>query len=136
MGHNGDMYSTANVTLMVKDLDRSVHFYGDTLGLTLQSRHGDHWAEMVAPGMTIGLHPTDGTVVPDTSGSVSIGLLVDDFATTIDALKERGVAFDRITETDRANSAYFTDPDGHPIYVMWRAPRPVTSPSSGGIAQR
>ena len=121
LGDDRLMFTTANVTLMVTDFDRSLRFYTETLGLGLQSRHGDHWAEVIAPGVTIGLHPSMGAVVPASTDSVSVGFMVEDFDATVGELRSRGVEFDRVTDTERARSAYFADPDGHPLYVMWRA---------------
>ncbi|HUO57120.1 MAG TPA: VOC family protein [bacterium] len=47
----------AYVTIMVDDLDKSVDFYTNVVGLYEDLRFGDNWAEMVMKGITIGLHP-------------------------------------------------------------------------------
>jgi catechol 2,3-dioxygenase-like lactoylglutathione lyase family enzyme len=120
--------SAANVTLSVRDLPASVRFYTETLGLELAARHGDHWAEVRAPGVTIGLHPgrgpadaaLDPTAARAPDGDVSIGFVVSDFDGVVAGLEERGITT-RVTNTPRARSAYFADLDGHSLYVMWRA---------------
>jgi catechol 2,3-dioxygenase-like lactoylglutathione lyase family enzyme len=112
--------ASANVTLMVSNLPESFRFYTETLGLDVKSRHGDHWAEVTAPGITIGLHPGGSTGRPVADEGMSIGFLVEDFDATVARLEERGLG-PRVTNTDRARSAYFTDPDGYTLYAMWRA---------------
>jgi len=54
------MFATGNVTVIVSNMDASVRFYTEVLGLKLQYRFGDHWASVEAgKGLTIGLHPAD-----------------------------------------------------------------------------
>ncbi len=50
------MIQEGNVTVMVSDLERAIRFYTEALGLKLKWRWGDY-AEVEAPGVTIGLHP-------------------------------------------------------------------------------
>ncbi|MFP7335900.1 VOC family protein [Shouchella clausii] len=48
------MFKSGNVTVMVANMKKVVKFYAETLGLELQ--HGDgHFAQIAAPGLTIGL---------------------------------------------------------------------------------
>ena len=115
------MYTTSYVTLMVKDMDRSIKFYVDEMGLELKSRHGDFWAEVQAPDVLIGLHPIGDSAEKPSTGSVSIGFMVEDFAGALQRLKDRKVSFESVTETAEASSAYLTDPDGYQLYIMWRA---------------
>ena len=66
---------------MVADMDRAVAFYQGSLGLELLNRYGDHYAEIQAPDLLIGLHPaSEKTVV---GNNMSIGLGVTDFDGTI-----------------------------------------------------
>ena len=51
------MIHGGNTTLYVRDMDVSIRFYTETLGLALRMRAGDDWAEIDAgPGLVIGLH--------------------------------------------------------------------------------
>ena len=43
----------SNITIMVKDMDRSISFY-QSLGMTLKNRWDNHYAQLTAPGITIG----------------------------------------------------------------------------------
>ena len=52
------MIKGGNATIFVSDMDRAVRFYTESLGLKLQYRAGDHWAQVEAgDGLCIGLHP-------------------------------------------------------------------------------
>jgi|SRR5579859_7216624 len=119
------MYKTANVTLMISDMDRSVAFYTQELGLELKVRYGDDWAEVVGPGITLGLHQAHGPIVrSDPAIGISIGLEVDDIETSVEELKARGVAFPTgIRETSDLREAAFADPDGTPLYLAQIKPQ-------------
>ena len=108
------------MTVMVRDMDASVRFYTETLGLPLKERHGDHWAGVQAPGVLIGLHPGgDHPAEPDQS-AISLGFMVDDFDAALAALTARGVQVAPPRGNDAARSASFADPDGTPLYIMQR----------------
>jgi catechol 2,3-dioxygenase-like lactoylglutathione lyase family enzyme len=70
----------SNVTILVKDIDGSISFYR-SIGFTLKNRWGNHYAQVTAPGITIGLHPSGGGSSPG-SGNTSIGFIVDNFEET------------------------------------------------------
>lgn len=113
------MFTEANVTVMVTNLDRAVQFYTEVLGLTLKQRAGDGWAEVEAPGLTIGLHPATGHgAQPEQAGSLSIGFGVTDLDTAMVALKAKGVQFaPHISEDGPVRLAFFADPDRNPLYL-------------------
>ena len=46
------------VYLFVSDMDRAVGFYRDVLGLELEARAGDDWAQFRAGPLALGLHGT------------------------------------------------------------------------------
>ena len=85
------MFKNANVTIMVADLERSVRFYRDTMGMELAFRAGDHWAQLTGPGLTIGLHPVDARKAAAPRELVSIGFGVDHLESAMAALKGKGV---------------------------------------------
>ncbi len=113
------MFTEANVTVMVSDLDRAIQFYTEALGLVLKQRAGDGWAVITAPGLTIGLHRvTAHGPQPGQAGSLSIGLGVADLDTAMTALKAKGVQFaPHISEDGPARLAFFGDPDHNPLYL-------------------
>ncbi len=110
------------VLIYVSDMDRSVAFYRDTLGLPLRLQ-SPYWTEFAMETVTLALH---GGALPDENptrgekpaGSVSISFSVGNLDTVAAMLKERGVRFvmepkDQIDEGIRL--AVFLDPDGCPI---------------------
>ena len=76
------------INVMVSNLDEAVEFYSEKLGLELLNRYGDHYAEIQAPGLMVGLHPTSEKIT--TGNSISIGFGVVDFDRTIENLKKKG----------------------------------------------
>jgi catechol 2,3-dioxygenase-like lactoylglutathione lyase family enzyme len=118
------VFKEANVTLMVRDMERTVRFYTATLGLRLRARYGDHFAQVEAPGTIIALHPASdssggGGAKEQGAGSdrMSIGFAVSDLQATMDDLKGKGVVFTRVTDDKQVRLAFFTDPDGTPLYL-------------------
>jgi catechol 2,3-dioxygenase-like lactoylglutathione lyase family enzyme len=115
------MFRSGNVTIHVTNMDRAVRFYTETLGLKLAYRFGDHWASVeVGKGLTIGLHPTSGTVPSGTpKNGPAIGLelegKIDDAMKTLGA---KGVKFDGVADEGKAGKfAHFHDPDGNLLYL-------------------
>ena len=44
------MFQQCNVTVMVADMERSIQFYTQALGLPLGFRAGNEWAQIERPG--------------------------------------------------------------------------------------
>jgi len=112
------MFSEANVTVMVSEMERAVQFYTVTLGLELKARYGDHFAQVEAHGITIALHSAakDGPQ-PGRSESLSIGFAVDNLDRTMEELKRRGVRFSKTVDDTQVRLAFFSDPDRNPLYL-------------------
>jgi catechol 2,3-dioxygenase-like lactoylglutathione lyase family enzyme len=106
----------SNITINVKDLDRSISFY-EGIGLTVKNRWGNYYAQLTAPGIVIGLHPTSENNMKNNSGNVSIGFTSDDFDGTKSLLQNLS-----IKTTDRSEEGgqflHFNDPDGTAIYFI------------------
>lgn len=115
------MIRGGNATIYVSDMDRSVSFYTEVLGLRLDFRAGNHWASIDAgDGLILGLHPAGPrSPVPGTSGAVTVGLGVDEpIEQVILTLEERGVVFHGpVAEGGGLRLAFFTDPDGNELYL-------------------
>lgn len=111
----------SNVTINVKDLDRSISFY-ESIGFVLKNRWDNHYAQLAAPNIEIGLHPTSQDNLKDNSGNISIGLTVSDFQDVKSQLLKLS-----IMTTDRKEEGgqfiHFSDPDGTALYVIkpWNA---------------
>ncbi|MDO3675610.1 VOC family protein [Paenibacillus ehimensis] len=114
------MFKSGNVTIMVADFKKAVQFYVETLGLQLQHQVEGHFAQVEAPGLTIGLlHPTgEQGVQSGKSESISIGFEVQELESAIEVLKSRGVEFQHIMENNGTRLAHFNDPDGNLLYLI------------------
>jgi catechol 2,3-dioxygenase-like lactoylglutathione lyase family enzyme len=104
---------SANVTVMVSNLDNSVKFYTDVLGFALKNRYGAHWADIEGPGIAIGLHPTQKAITPGTN--LQIGLRVADLDAAVADLTAKGVVFQK-QDDQKVRLASFHDPDGNVLY--------------------
>jgi catechol 2,3-dioxygenase-like lactoylglutathione lyase family enzyme len=112
-------------TVYVSDMQRSIQFYTETLGMKLLERYGDHWASVDGgPGLTIGLHPATTEFPAGRQGSMAIGLyLTEPIERAVETFKGRGVNFARPIVDDKALSlAFFGDPDGNPMYLAEMKP--------------
>jgi catechol 2,3-dioxygenase-like lactoylglutathione lyase family enzyme len=107
--------NTSNVTIMVKDMDKSVDFYVKGLGLSLQQRWGNFYAIVTAPGVSIGLHPAKDANTSSTQ--IAIGFGIDDLKEAEKRLDELGVQHQR-AEEEAGIFANFQDPDGVYLYFM------------------
>jgi catechol 2,3-dioxygenase-like lactoylglutathione lyase family enzyme len=119
------MFRGGIFTLYVSDMDRAVRFYTETLGMQLLERHANHWASIDGgPGLSIGLHPATPEVPAGRRGSMAIGLYLDSpIAEAVKRLNAKGVTFDGPIKEDKALSlAFFSDPDGNPLYLAEMKP--------------
>ena len=106
----------ANVTVNVKDMDRSISFY-QSIGLSVKNRWGNYYAQLTAPGIDIGLHPTGNNNLTGNSGNVSIGFTTDNFEETKTSLEELSIG---VTERNEEGGQFlhFCDPDGTALYFI------------------
>ena len=116
------MISGGNITVMVSNMDASVRFYTEVLGMKLTARFGDHWATVDAGrGLIIGLHPASSKYpAPGTKGGTLIGLEIDEpIQQVVDRLTGQGVRFlgPIVNDGFAGSFADFEDPDGNWIYL-------------------
>ena len=106
----------SNVTINVKDLEKSVAFY-QSLGLEVKNRWGNYYAQLTAPGIVIGLNPTSDVNFSGNSGNVSIGFTADNFEDAKSLLEK---LFVKITERQEEGGQFlhFSDPDGTSLYFI------------------
>jgi catechol 2,3-dioxygenase-like lactoylglutathione lyase family enzyme len=107
-------------TIYVTHMQRSVDFYAGVLGLRLLFRADDHWAQLDAGGLAIGLHPaSDRSPTPGTPGAITLGLSVDiPIVEAIATLATHGVRVDGpVPGGGGVVLAFFADPDGNPLYL-------------------
>lgn len=114
------MIQGGNATIYVSDMQRALDFYTGPLGLRLVFRAGDHWAQLDAGGMAIGLHPASpDNPAPGTPGGITIGLSVDvPIADAVATLAAHGVDVrGPVSGGGGTALAFFADPDGNPLYL-------------------
>lgn len=119
------MFKQIDYTMVVvSNMDRSVEFYRDKLGIPLKFQSPD-WTEFATGATTLALHgggiPAQGPPETDpskTAGACSIGFSVQDVDKTYEELKAKGVRF-VMPPTQRENEgirlAVAIDPDGLPV---------------------
>jgi catechol 2,3-dioxygenase-like lactoylglutathione lyase family enzyme len=114
----------ANVTVMVADMKKAIHFYVEVLGLKLKANYADQYAQVAAPGVMIGLHPmTKDDSQPGKPAGVSVGFGVDSLTAAMADLRAKGVTFSRVVDDRQTKLAFFADPDGNPLYLSETARR-------------
>ena len=106
----------SNITINVKDMDRSISFY-QSIGLTVKSRWGNHYAQIMAPGIVIGLHPSSEANLKGNSGNVSIGFTTDNIEETNSSLQQVSIHATERKE-EGGDFLHFTDPDGTALYFI------------------
>jgi catechol 2,3-dioxygenase-like lactoylglutathione lyase family enzyme len=105
-----------NITLNVKDMDRSILFY-ESLGLTIKNRWANYYAQLAAPGILIGLHPASDNNLPVNAGNVSIGFTTGNFEETKAELEKLYIKTASRQE-EGGQFLHFTDPDGTALYFI------------------
>lgn len=121
------MFKQLDYTMVVvSDMQRSVEFYRDKLGITLKFQSPD-WTEFVTGTTTLALH--GGGVAPAAApagdptkqaGSCSIGFNVPDVDATFAELSAKGIRFvmpPTQREGEGIKLAVCVDPDGLPIAI-------------------
>ncbi|WP_428742331.1 VOC family protein [Tenacibaculum sp.] len=108
---------TCRVNMMVSNLDQAVEFYHHKLGLELINRYGDHYAEIQAPDLLIGLHPTSDKIVY--GNNLSIGFGITEFDATIKELEAKGIEF-KLENDGWIRLAYFSDLNNNQLFLAER----------------
>ncbi len=110
------MIKESNITINVKDMDKSISFY-ESIGLKIKNRWGNHYAQLTAPGVVIGLHPAKDNNLAGNSGNVSIGFTTDDFEKAKSELIKMSIDL-QTREEEGGQFVHFNDPDGTALYFI------------------
>ena len=116
------MIDGGNASIYVSNMDASIRFFTEQIGLKLRTRIENEWAELDAgKGLVIGLHParTGETADPGERGAIDIELNVSQPIDDVVAeLKSRGVKFSGpIIRYPNVHIASFYDPDNNVIVL-------------------
>lgn len=115
------------VILYINDLEKSIHFYKDILGLPVKMQQGTY-VEFDTGVTTLSVNSRQsikediGLDVPESSFSTQtfeIGFVVEDVPATIEKLRTQGVPVikEPVTKPWGQTVAYVADPDGHYIEI-------------------
>jgi catechol 2,3-dioxygenase-like lactoylglutathione lyase family enzyme len=100
----------------VTDMETSIAFYRDTLGLQMVSR--DYVARFDVDGVLLELVPMPpGSVVPG-NGNARFCFAVRDLSETVTQLRARGIQTGEIQDKKDGRLALFRDPDGNEL-SLW-----------------
>lgn len=109
-------------------MDRSVAFYRDVLGLSLEFA-SQHWSQFRIGGMKLGLHPSlEGKRPPHGEYGCGwfIGFAVDDLRALREKLEASGAAIHGdYHEVPGGTVLDFADPDGNVIEAMQTGVKPA-----------
>ena len=110
-----------NVILAVKDLDKSVEFYHNTMGLPIKNQRRT-WVDLGQSGALLSLHPASLTAKhfgTSLENGIVIGFVVGDVKSAIEELKAKGVTLYRdIVEHESGKNAIVLDPDDYMISLF------------------
>lgn len=106
------------IMVVVRDMDRSVAYYRDVLGLKLLFSQSN-WSQFDAGNILIGLHPEGEEVKVSPTTGMSFGIYVDDVTLATAEIKRRG---GHISIQPRSEPfgrwALAKDPDGYNIQLI------------------
>ena len=110
-----------NVILAVKDMNASIKFYNEILGLPIK-RQRDAWVDLGQSGALLSLHPAT-TSEPHSGTSydngVMIGFVVGDVTSVLNELKTKNVIVHRdIEEHPVGKNAIILDPDEYMLSLI------------------
>ena len=123
-----------NVILAVKDLDRSLEFYHEIIGLPIKKQRRT-WIDLGTSGALISLHPASLTaehIGTSIENGVTLGFLVGDINSAVEELKSKGIKIYReITEREAGKNAIVLDPDDYLVSLFEPIFKDSTKQSSG-----
>jgi catechol 2,3-dioxygenase-like lactoylglutathione lyase family enzyme len=105
------------VILLVSNMEKSVKFYRDTLGLPIKTKSKD-WTEFFNNDTVMALHPAKKKSNIKTGSGMLVGFEVGELEATVKKLKEKKVKFfKKPKEEPFGKHAIVKDPDGHLISI-------------------
>ena len=109
-----------SVIIAVSNLEKSIQFYSQVIGLPVKNRHGD-WAELGRDGATVILHSASIPINTGTSieNGIVIGLVVGDIESAVQEIRSQQVAIQReITSHKAGKNCIVLDPDKYMISLF------------------
>jgi len=123
-----------NVILAVKDLDKSLEFYHEVIGLPIKKQRRT-WIDLGISGALLSLHPASLTaehIGTSIENGVTLGFLVGDINSAVEELKSKGIKIYReITEREAGKNAIVLDPDDYLVSLFEPSFKDTTQQSGG-----
>jgi predicted enzyme related to lactoylglutathione lyase len=90
------------------------------LGIETKEMAGGYYCQLDTPAgpFFFGIHPKRKNAPPKSSGSVAVVLRVENFETTLAALKDKGLSPESTEQDETGQFAHFHDPDGNKV-SLW-----------------
>jgi catechol 2,3-dioxygenase-like lactoylglutathione lyase family enzyme len=108
------------VSVLTRDIQRAKRFYGDTLGLELETE-GESDMEFRCGQVTLDVFDPSSIGQPFAPSPAGLALRVSDVDAARSELEAKGVEFDGETiETSVCKQAWFKDPDGNALMLHRR----------------
>ena len=111
----------SNVILAVKNMDESIKFYHEVLGMPIKNQR-DNWVDLGQTGAVLSLHPAEQSephIGTSVQNGVLVGLVVGDVQSAIDELKQKNVNVYRdVQEKEAGKNAIIVDPDDYMISLF------------------
>ena len=112
------------VSVLTQDIPRAKQFYGETLGLPIETE-GQNDLEFTLGQVTLDVFDPASVGQEFAPSPAGIAIRVPDVAAARESLEAKGVQFDgEIVDTGVCHFAFFKDPDGNRLMLHRRyAPR-------------
>ena len=115
-----DVQRTDFVAVPTRDRERAAAFYGETLGLPVETE-GEHDMEFTLGQVTLDVFDPSSIGQEFAPSPAGVALRVDDVDARRAELEAKGVEFDGdILDTGVCHMTFFSDPDGNAIILHRR----------------
>ena len=104
------------VYLYVSEMERSLRFYRDLLGIPLEG--DDDWAEATLGGTRFALHATHEGIGELSAGTIHVSLEVADVDAAAERLRAEGVETRETMRDEWGTAVEVVDPDGYRVYLF------------------
>jgi len=105
------------VILLVSNMEKSIRFYKDTLGIPIKTKSKD-WTEFFYRDTVLALHPAKKKSKIKTGSGMLVDFEVSDLESTVKKLKEKKVKFfKKLKEEPFGKHTIIQDPDGHLVSI-------------------
>jgi lactoylglutathione lyase len=114
--------SLDHIGVYVKDLERSLKFYGEVFGFPEHHRFSVGEAKIAVldtgKGLLEIIERPGAPPEPPRGNWSHIAFHIDDYNALLSKLEKKGLELRKVTIADRPRIAFFRDPDGYDVEIM------------------